>query len=116
MSAKQILPGTRITSRTLDMRHGSEGPQHDPYSFTEFTMCINGWSFTLHLGLGCWLKINGREIDDNPTLSAFPHDERGAELVRLWEVATGLTLDKFERIYNERFYFDDPMGHPSQYI
>ena len=50
----------RSASSLLEMRTGSEGPRHDPYSYTEYSITRKGITTVLHLGLGCWLQV---EID-----------------------------------------------------
>lgn len=100
-------PASHLTQRSLDLRTGSEGPQHDPYSFTEMIMTVNGNETRLHLGLGCWLKLNGEMF--------VPYDEELA--VKIWINITGLTPDQFTKAYWRRWpYYPDPMGHPSMYI
>lgn len=48
----------------LRVRHGSEGPRHDPYSYTEYTVeRASGDVAVLHEGIGVWAKVNGRKVD-----------------------------------------------------
>lgn len=73
---------------TLDIRRGSEGPRHDPYSYEELILHRGDDEFKLHIGLTVWFKINGREVKidyDNP-------DEA-------WESYTEISICDFERAY-----------------
>lgn len=97
----------KITERSIDLRNGSEGPREDPYSFSELTMNVNGSSCTLHMGLACWIEVDGKVVLDQ---------EVPEELIAAtWEEMVGIDPCRFEKIYHERFYFDDPMGSPSMY-
>jgi hypothetical protein len=97
-----------ITQRKLAMRTGWEGPSHDPYSWLECTLTLNGVAITLHMGLATWIKIDGKRIDDHtPDSSLAP---------LLFERHTGLTVYTFNEAYNRIHpYFDDPMGKLSDY-
>jgi hypothetical protein len=49
----------------VTVRHGSEGPQHDPYAFTEITFYFTNPKrkpVILHMGLGDWLKHGKRKF------------------------------------------------------
>ncbi len=48
---------------SLSLKTGSEGPRHDPYGFEEYEIDTPSGETTLHLGLGFWLKHNGRRIE-----------------------------------------------------
>jgi len=53
----------------ISIKTGSEGPSHDPYSFTEYSVTTTiGKSYTLHLGLAEWIKENGVLITTNGNL------------------------------------------------
>jgi hypothetical protein len=57
----------------LTRNTGSEGPSHDPYSYTEQTVEKDGKTVTLHLGLAEWLKVDGKrtEGDAGPLAAEF---------------------------------------------
>jgi len=41
----------------ISVKTGTEGPRHDPYSYTEYTVRRPGFDTTvIHLGLGEWFK------------------------------------------------------------
>lgn len=46
-----------IPNGSIQIRRGSEGPRHDPYAFTEFTVERRGMTVKLHEGLGDWIKV-----------------------------------------------------------
>ena len=46
-----IQSGTKVR-----VRHGSEGPAWDPYSFEEVTIWRHGKEYTIRLGLGVWIQ------------------------------------------------------------
>lgn len=100
-----------IASRKLYRRTGTEGPAHDPYSFTEMTVkerFVDGSKLdvTLHLGLALWVSINGRKT------ASYDHNA----VAKFYDL-TGLGIDEFERAYDRVHpYFDDPMGSPGDYI
>lgn len=44
---------------------GTEGPRHDPYGYTEYTVQRpNGDSVTLHEGLVVWIEVNSDRYDN----------------------------------------------------
>jgi len=50
----------------VHVKRGSEGPRHDPYSYTRIT--VTRWSGNIivgHFGLGCWVEVNGYKIAEN---------------------------------------------------
>jgi hypothetical protein len=47
---------------TISMRHGKEGPRHDPYAFVEIMVTRKSsphftGSVTFHFGLNTWIKL-----------------------------------------------------------
>ena len=96
---------------TITFKTGTEGPKGDPYAFQEIR--ANGW--TLHSGLSTTLtnpkgaEVHARNLNEEEALyNQFLH-------------ATGLTQKQVDRAYaahNRRLdeEYNDPMGHPSQYI
>lgn len=96
-----------MSSLTLDLRNGTEGPKHDPYSYSEYIVEKDGVEIVLHLGLTSRLTVQGETLAEHD-------DELCAEE---FETLTGIPMNKFERYYYRVHpYFEDPMGHPSQYI
>jgi hypothetical protein len=68
---------------TVCITTGSEGPEHDPYSFTEYSFKYRGMDFMLHLGLGETLKIDETEV-------------RGYDKIKLvWNGIMQEDVDKF---------------------
>lgn len=47
--------------------HGSEGPDHDPYSYVEINVERLGRKVTFHGGLGDWVEVDGvrQNVPDN---------------------------------------------------
>jgi hypothetical protein len=88
------------------MHHGSEGSSHDPYSFTEYLFIENDMTVKLHAGLCVWITVNGVSL-------GVPEEKVGSAFLSY----TGLSPDQFVKIHDKLHpWFDDPMGHPSQYI
>lgn len=74
---------------SITMRTGSEGPRHDPYSYTELTVRRGNTTVSAHYGLLVWLECNGEreQINDDKLLSM------------LFQDMTGLTIKQAERAY-----------------
>ena len=105
------MKSTRIKNRTLDRRTGREGPAHDPYSFTEYSLTVNGRTYTAHMGLACWLRV----AEGRRSKTLVQHDSEKVE--KTFERFAGFRLRDFDRYYDRIHpYFDDPMGNPSDYI
>ena len=69
----------------LEMKNGTEGPRHDPYSFTEFT--FEGKQVVmLHLGLAEWIQVDGKKLD-------VP------DPVEMFKIFTTFSVHQFERAY-----------------
>jgi len=47
---------------SISTRTGTEGPRHDPYSFTEITVEARGHRVTVHYGLGEWIEVDGSQL------------------------------------------------------
>jgi hypothetical protein len=122
--------GRRIHIDYLDVEVGKEGPAHDPYSVVKYWVGLsNGSMVCLKMGdlSGTVLyvrnranirRINGRMVRGikRGTTSKPAHKPTAIERLRArFEKLTGLNPDRFEKLYMQRFYFEDPMGHPSQY-
>lgn len=104
----KLLPLPRITKRTLDLRHGGEGPAHDPYGWVEYMVTTNLLSVSLRQGelSRTVLRVDGKRM---------PYSEMQAleEFQRL----TGIEPWRFERYYARVCGdFIDPMGRLSDYI
>lgn len=80
------------TSGYIARETGSEGPKHDPYSFTEYTMQRLNGTMTLHLGLDVWLRHDGR-------IHRF---ETEAEYVECFERFCGISIAAFEKALDRR--------------
>jgi len=54
----------KTTMRHVVIRVGTEGPKHDPYSFTEYIVLEHKSghirTVTIHRGLGDYVKLNGK--------------------------------------------------------
>lgn len=64
---------------------GSEGPRHDPYSFTEYTIKRGDILIVVHVGLSEWIKSN-----DMPWTMVSPDEAVRSVL--------GISMHKLERI------------------
>lgn len=75
----------------LKIKHGSEGPRHDPYGFTEITFRGQRGSIKFHYGLATWCEgeRNGRK---------FRVNEDANECLRLFEEITTMTPMRAESI------------------
>jgi hypothetical protein len=76
---------------TIEIRTGSEGPRHDPYSYTEITVTRSngGWA-KYHAGLGEWLVVGiggeERKMNGSPEY-----------LRNMFELVVGITPEGAER-------------------
>jgi hypothetical protein len=103
-TAHSAQEGTMRTliGRELNRKTGTEGPQHYPYSYTEWIVetkvreVHNDVPYfmtqlvVLHLGLGTWIEISGVSIDT------------GSDTVseEMFEAVTGIRLAKIESYYH----------------
>lgn len=105
--------------RYLYIDSDREGPAHDPYSRdTQGVTYDNGLTVALVQGsLTGWQLVVRRRGEKRGAVSRVAHSDRDtARLVARFERLTGLTLEQHRELYEDRFHFDDPMGHPSQYL
>lgn len=58
-------------------------------------------------------KMRGIKRFTHSANAVAPEEEK--KLVERFERLIGMSLRKFEKLYHERFYFEDPMGSLSQY-
>ncbi len=82
------------SSGHLAMRTGGEGPTHDPYSFTEWECERQGHTLVLHLGLGAWLKLDGKTY--------LPEAKTDADMVAAFEEFTDLTIQQVDKALHRR--------------
>lgn len=64
-----------ITKRTLTRKYGTEGPRHDPYSYTEWTVTTNLSTVTIHMGSNFWTEVNGKRYDHEDFYAGGPGDD-----------------------------------------
>lgn len=101
---------------------GSEGPEHDPYSYEEFHITTPKGTTILHFGLGTWATHNKAQVK---ILGCT--DSEGVKFLRedfLREI-TGYTLPQIERIARKRAercrccsgrIFEDVPGYPGEHF
>jgi len=78
------------------LRTGSEGPRHDPYSYTELTVVQPHGTTVLHNGLGVWLKSDDHDVKPPSYLG---HDEQEAWLRDTgFRTLTNYTVEQLERM------------------
>jgi hypothetical protein len=51
---------------TIDTKEGTEGPRHDPYSYTEVTVNGRNGRVTYHYGLDEWVCVGEEKSRDKP--------------------------------------------------
>ena len=92
---------TLRTSRgTLEIRTGTEGPKHDPYSYTEYSVTLlDGRTITLHADLEKYLKVDDSIID---------HGDYET-LLRRFVQLTGIDPHQVEKYHEKR-----PLGKCSK--
>lgn len=69
-----------ISASSIELRTGTEGPRHDPYSYDEWTLSRGARTWKIHDGLASWVKLNdvlvespaGGELDDALKASGCP--------------------------------------------
>lgn len=94
----------------INIRYTTEGPAHDPYGVTTYFF-TNLQGYTAKLVRG---SLTGdRFYTEHDWLVPFA---TGEDAVTIFEIHTGLSIQRLEKIYHERFYFEDPMGSPGMYI
>lgn len=84
---------------TIAIRHGTEGPSWDPYSYSEITVHRgNGVSITIHTGLAMWVEFpagNPRRVD------CFSEEEQ-TDALNFFTAVTGMTPGEAED-YHQRY-------------
>lgn len=95
---------------SIHITHGSEGPAHDPYAVETIKFTdMQGYTVTLVNGSLSGMKL----YSESEPLIPF---SEGPEALKIFEQMTGMSVTRAVKIYNERFYFEDPMGNPGDYI
>jgi hypothetical protein len=88
----------------IKMRHGSEGPRHDPYHFEEVTVTrADGRWATLHTGLAVWVKTSDGRWEERDEKKAFA----------IFGEVAGIApraVEKAEREKHDRRYRFHPCG------
>lgn len=95
---------------SIQITHGSEGPAHDPYAVEtiKFTN-MQGYTVTLVNGSLSGMKL----YSATDPLVPFAMGYLAPIVFESW---TGMSVARAVKIYNERFYFEDPMGCAGDYI
>lgn len=113
---------------TIARRTGTEGPRHDPYSFTEWTVKRpNGVVVTYHEGLGEWTQAKWPSPTDDPEENQHAMDRIQGEGARdLFTRYAGVNPGQAEKAYFElrmrrvRYhkhgakYLQDVAGYPGE--
>lgn len=93
-----------LVKRKLDVDHGTEGPAHDPYAWTERSVeTKHGTAPTLlithHEGLLAWTKV--QQVLDDGSLHTLRETDDESFSYDLFKFCTGLDTYKFDRAYNK---------------
>ena len=90
---KKLQQGIRV-------RHGTEGPRHDPYSFVEITVTrLNGTVIVGHFGLLNWIKVNEKEFPFRYISGDWDEPSNAAQ--RAFERESGISFHRAMRIVDE---------------
>jgi hypothetical protein len=81
---------------SMELQHGSEGPQYDPYSFQEIIVRTPQGRTVLHEGLGSWLKFNGKEVKRLPGQDYDAYERMLRD--EAFPSCTGFTVTQLHRI------------------
>lgn len=73
----------------VSINHGTEGPHHDPYGYTEIVVEIRGITYEFHSGLGEWVKVCGIPTE------GMDYEE----LVPFFKELTGYFPHEWEKFY-----------------
>lgn len=96
------MPAVKTSRGTLEIKTGTEGPRHDPYSYTEYSIILpDGREVTMHEGLGEYLKVDGEVV----TTGYDNYHKMLQEFIRL----TGIDPHQVEK-YRERAKFKRATG------
>jgi len=101
-----------MSLHTISIKHGVEGPKHDPWAYTDYTFTKGNQYMTLHRGLGT--RLTSTYYDSVWADGAVVTE---GELVKKFEEWVGMDIDRFEKVHDRLHpHFDDPMGNPSDFI
>ncbi len=92
----------------FQIKNGSEGPKHDPWSYSEYA--CKGW--TLHCGIGVHIIMEDGKRKDHEFGSNYEESEK--DLIQEFERHSGLTISEMLNIDSQQEL--DPMGSPMRYI
>lgn len=112
--ARDLQKGLRENENNITnfkVKHGSEGPSHDPYGYTEYSFTKDGNSYIVHIGLVQYIKINGKSIQA-ANVGLYDNEE---QFIKKYTGVDYQTLYDLEE-KNYINYDEDPMGHPSIYM
>ena len=84
---------TKITTK-----RGSEGPRHDPYSWTEIAVHRSDCTVTFHEGLGCYVDVQGGLQHDRLWMTS---DDSRARVEAHFERFAGVSVKTAQRAYDE---------------
>jgi DNA-directed RNA polymerase subunit RPC12/RpoP len=77
---------------SIDIKSGSEGPRHDPYSYLEITVTReSGATVCMHAGLIVWIEVNGIRSDCSYETAAG-----------IFEDIAGISLEVAEKVHERR--------------
>ncbi len=77
---------------SIDIKSGSEGPHHDPYSYLEITVIReSGATVCMHAGLIVWIEVNGIRSDCSYETAA-----------EIFEDLAGISPQTAEKVYERR--------------
>ncbi len=81
--------------RSINRKSGVEGPEHDPYGYTERTMYVEAKKITLHEGLSTWVEATeyGSPLFNTTREITF------SDSIYVFEHITGLTVKQFDKAY-----------------
>lgn len=77
---------------SIDIKSGSEGPRHDPYSYSEITVTReSGSTVCIHFGLIEWIEVNGIRSDCDYETAA-----------EIFEDLAGISVEVAQKVYERR--------------
>lgn len=98
-----LAPRTPRSGTSIRITSGTEGPRHDPYSWTELEVTrSDGRCATLRSGLGSWLELDGgTRVEEYDAAGGF------AELVAAFTAHVGIAPNEAEH-YRAMLDANDP--------
>jgi hypothetical protein len=88
----------------ISVKRGSEGPEHDPYYYTEITFYFTDQNKTpviIHQGLGDWIKYDGRIYIWDAYCVAAKFEELTGLSVNLAESIPNMLFERSMRKYSK---------------